>query len=156
MGFRVRAVTPEDAPALSQLLRSMGWFGDLAAENGDVTAARIAEYLGAYVTAQESHTLFVAESDGPVVVGYAAVHWLPYLFLTGPEGFLSQLFVDEAHRGEGVGTLLVDAVVAEARRRGCSRLNVLTRASRDAYRRGFYTARGWVERDDMRNLVFEL
>jgi GNAT superfamily N-acetyltransferase len=156
MDFRIRDVRVEDAAALSGLLRSLGWFKQLTLEDADATTARTAHYLESLCSAGESHTVLVVETAGSGIVGYAAVHWLPYLFLTGREGFLSQLFVDESHRGAGAGTLLLDAIVEQARGRGCSRLNVLTRASRDAYQRGFYTSRGWIERDDMRNMVYEL
>ena len=56
------------------------------------------------------------------LAGYAAVHWLPYLILKGPEGLLSELFVSEAQRGAGVGSRLLAAAVDEGRKRGCARL----------------------------------
>lgn len=156
MDFSIRAARAEDAPALSQLIQSLGWFGDLADEDDDATTARIAGYLETLTDPAGSHTVLVVDAPDFGIIGYAAVHWLPYLFLTGEEGYLSQLFVAEAHRGGGIGTLLLEAVVAQGRERGCSRLSVLTRPSREAYQRGFYTSRGWVERDDMRNLLYEL
>jgi GNAT superfamily N-acetyltransferase len=156
MEFSIRAACVEDAPALSRLMRSLGWFQQLIVEDDAATTVRVTRYLETLCAPGGGHTVLVIETGGPGVIGYAAVHWLPYLFLTGLEGFMSQLFVDEAYRGAGAGTLLLDAVAEQARERGCSRLNVLTRASREAYQRGFYTSRGWVERDDMRNLVYEL
>jgi ribosomal protein S18 acetylase RimI-like enzyme len=58
--------------------------------------------------ADDSHSLFVAESHGEGPIGYAAVHWLPYLILSGPEGYLLELFVAESARDRGVGTALLD------------------------------------------------
>ncbi len=156
MDFSIRSARVEDAPALSRLMRSLGWFGDLAAEDAATTTVRITGYLETLSGADGCHTVLVVDAGDSGVIGYAAVHWVPYLFLTGEEGYLSQLFVEEAHRGLGVGTLLLDAVIAQARERGCSRLSVLTRASREAYKRGFYTSRGWIEREVMRNLLYEL
>lgn len=51
------------------------------------------------------------------IVGYIAVHWLPYLFLPAPEGYVSELFVSESVRGQGIGTQLLETVTIEAKRR---------------------------------------
>ena len=47
------------------------------------------------------------DGQDQALVAYAAVHWLPYLILRGPEGFVSELFVDQAARGQGVGVFSV-------------------------------------------------
>lgn len=56
-------------------------------------------------------------------------------------GFLGELVVGEAVRGEGVGSHLLAAFEHLARRRGCRRLALHTQAGSDAQR--FYEARGW-------------
>ena len=57
----------------------------------------------------------------------------------GTEMFLYELDVDESFRRRGIGTALVDALVALARERGCYGVFVLTdddnRAARATYRR---------------------
>ncbi len=89
-------------------------------------------------------------------MGYGTVHWMPTLFLSGPEGYVSELFVEETARGQGAGTELIRAVQAEAKERGCSRLVVLNNRQRESYKRGFYRKCGWEERLDAANFVWRL
>ena len=106
--------------------------------------------------ADTSHSIYVAETAQYGVIGYACVHWLPYLFLPGPEGYLSELFVEQTHRGKGVGKQLLNSIVTEAKHRDCSRLMLITSRGRESYRREFYLKQGWVERDGMANFVLRL
>ena len=151
----IRPALASDADALSGLIRGLGFFARLEGEDATSTAARVDRHLSMCL-ADDSHTVFVAVETGGHIVGYTAVHWLPYLFLTGPEGYLSELFVADDRRSRGVGTELLERVIDEARRRGCARLMLAAVRSRESYERGFYTARGWVEREDVANLVYEL
>lgn len=143
----------EDGGPISTLLRGLGWFGHLDAEPADVTEARVRDHLA---LSDGSHSILVAEDGKGVFLGYAAVHWLPYLFLNGPEGYVSELFVTESARGRGVGTQLQTAIRAEAERRGCSRLMLINSRSRESYRRGFYAKQGWEERVGVANFIYGL
>ncbi|NJR65920.1 MAG: GNAT family N-acetyltransferase [Leptolyngbyaceae cyanobacterium CRU_2_3] len=80
----------------------------------------------------------------------------PLSFLLAPEGYVSELFVHESVRGQGIGTQLLEAVKAEAESRGCSRLLLVNSRSRDSYKRKFYEKQGWQEREDMANFVYRL
>lgn len=51
--------------------------------------------------------------------------------------YLADLFVDEAVRGQGAARLLIEAVAAEARSRGCARYYWLTKQD-NARARGLY------------------
>jgi GNAT superfamily N-acetyltransferase len=75
------------------------------------------------------------------------------LLLSGPEGYVSELFVAEAARGRGVGTRLIEAIESLARQRGCARLMLLNVRERESYQRGFYTTRGWHERLNVANFI---
>jgi len=150
----IRPAAGGDAGAIAALLRGLGWFRHLNEEPHEATERRVAAHL-ALCAADRSHAVFVAEANG-VVVGYAAVHWLPYLFLPGPEGYVSELFVRADARGRGVGRRLLDRLVAEARSRGCSRLMLVNNRERESYRRGFYRKQGWREREGIANFVLEL
>jgi len=155
MQFDVRLARQFDAAEIASLIRGLGIFSRLEGEDPDLTGERVARHL-AMCLADDSHTTFVATGEDGSVVAYAAVHWLPYLFLAGPEGYLSELFVSEPWRGQGVGTALLDAVISTARDRGCARLLLEAAKHRDSYKRGFYPHRGWVEREDMASMVFDL
>ena len=102
-----------------------------------------------------SHALWVAESEANIV-GYAAVHWLPCLFLSGFDGYLSELFVTPAARGRAVGTRLLHAVYSEAERRGCTRLTLINRRDRESYARSFYAKHGWVEQPEAARFSYTL
>lgn len=154
MHLEIRPARASDAAALAELLRSIGLFRDMAAETAEETAAGVLRRLGQCL-ADDNHTIYVAEAPGGVV-GYGSVHWLPYLFIEGPEGFVSELFVRESERGRGVGRALLDALVREARERGCSRLQLINFRTRDSYQRGFYAKAGWEERPDAANFVYHL
>jgi len=93
--------------------------------------------------------------DGEIA-GYSSVHWLPYLILTGPEGYVSELFIREEFRGQGTGGKLLKAIKAEAQSLRCSRLMLLNVRKRDSYQRQFYQKRGWVESPDAANFILPL
>src|SRR5215213_6793930 len=57
--------------------------------------------------------VLVAEDNGAVIgYAYAAVEGYDYMALRGPAGVLHDIIVDPAHRGQGVGRLLIDAALA--------------------------------------------
>ena len=87
------------------------------------------------------------------VLGYVAVHWVPYLIHTGPEGYISELFIRESARGQGIGARLLETVEAEAIRRGCTRLMLLNMRQRESYQREFYSKHGWEERPQAANFM---
>lgn len=149
----IRPACEADAAVLARFLRDLGLFRRLEGETAEVTETRVGRHLRMCL-ADASHTILAAEIGGRLA-GYAAVHWLPYLILKGPEGYLSELFVAEQNRGTGIGTALLNAVVEEGRDRGCARLMLEAVKTRESYIRGFYTQRGWAERPDMANFVYE-
>lgn len=64
--------------------------------------------------------VFVAEADGKVV-GYVlgvVVDLAPEMFAQEPSGFLADIFVDEAYRHAGVGTQLVETLIAWFKEKG--------------------------------------
>ena len=148
-------MTKDDAPAISKILRDLGWLEHLQEESFQETEQRIQKHI-ALCLQDESHTMFVAENSHGEVIGYTAVHWLPYLLLKAPEGYVSELFIADSERGKGIGSQLLEVVKEEAKRRGCSRLSLLSITHRESYKRGFYTKRGWTEREDASNFVLVL
>jgi GNAT superfamily N-acetyltransferase len=156
MTYHIRPAQLTDADALIELLTGLGWFqhyfGDAPAE---VLQERIRQKLLLNL-ADSSHSIYVAENSDGHIAGYVAVHWLPYLFLPGPEGFVSELFVQESARGQGLGSQLLAAVKAEAAERNCSRLSLINMRSRESYQRGFYGQHGWEERPEAANFILRL
>jgi len=155
MEFHIRKATASDAEALATLIRGIGWFERFNAEPFDAARDRLASHLD-MCTADDSHSIYVAVNASEGLLGYVSVHWLPYLFLRGPEGFVSELFVQDAQRGIGVGARLLETVVQVARARGCSRLQLINFRHRESYQRQFYTKQGWEERPLAANFVLRL
>lgn len=151
----VRSASLADAPALAALLWGLGWFAFMNEESPGETQRRLSEQLRLCL-ADKSHTVLVVVSPGGTVLGYVAAHWLPYLVLAGPEGYVSDMFVTESARGAGLGTRLLREVEALAVSRGCSRLMLVNRKTRDSYKRGFYRKLGWEEREEFANFVLHL
>ena len=155
MDIPIRNATLDDARQLAVLLQGIGWFE--AFNSGDVenSTARVRARL-TQCLADPSHSVFVAEWQAGEIAGYGSVHWLPYLFMSGPEGYVSELFVRESARGRGVGVKLLANIEAEARARGCQRLSLINLRSRESYQRRFYIKAGWMERADAANFVYSL
>ena len=79
----------------------------------------------------------VAEDDGQVI-GYTV------LWMAGEECELANLAVDPARRGAGLGTLLLESALKEAREEGALVIFLEVRASNEAARR-MYASRGFHE-----------
>ncbi len=152
---QIRRAEPSDAAGITDVLRSPGLSPRIREEAREITLERVTTNL-ARCAADDSHLVLVAETAEGVVVGYGAVHWLPDLFLTGGEGYVSELFIHHDLRGQGIGGQILDAITEEAQHRGCARLMLLNMRDRESYQRQFYAKRGWIERTDAANFVLQL
>jgi GNAT superfamily N-acetyltransferase len=152
--MQLRKATIEDAAPLALLLREIGWFEAFKTESVDDSTRRVRSELELCL-ADGSHSVYVAQF-GDRIVGYVSVHWIPYLFMPGPEGYVSELFVRDGERGQSVGTQLLQVITAEARSRGCSRLALTNLRHRESYQRHFYTKAGWTERSDAAQFVYPM
>jgi ribosomal protein S18 acetylase RimI-like enzyme len=89
-----------------------------------------AAFLGRQLNVPDVVVL-VAERDGEVLgYTYAGVEGHDYMALRGPAGALYDIVVDPAHRGRGVGRLLLEATIEALRDRGAPRI-VLSTAERN-------------------------
>ena len=145
---RIRLARAEDAPAIAVLLAALGDLPMLAGEDVADVAAR---HVPAAVASPGTTLLLVEDDRG--LIGYANVHWVHDLFMPGPEGYLSELFILDAHRGRGIGSELLAMIETEARERGAFRLSLLNAKRRASYERRFYEQHGWVERPEIANFV---
>ena len=155
MTAQIRKAKAEDAPQLAELLRDIGWFDSFKSEPMEVAIRQVRLHIERCI-ADDSHSIFVAEEPDGTIVGYGSVHWLPYLFLQGPEGYVSELFVRESARGQGVGRELLQQIEADARGRGCTRLSLINLRSRESYMRQFYVKAGWEERPEAANFIYRI
>ena len=145
----------EDAPGITKLLQAIGWFGAFSSREFKDSVTRVEDRLRQCL-ADDSHSIYVAESPHGEIAGYGSVHWLPYLFMAGPEGYVSELFVRNDARGQGVGRQLLRIIEVEARARGCQRLSLINLRNRESYQRQFYLKAGWSERSEAANFVYTI
>ncbi len=80
---------------------------------------------------EKNAIVLVAERQGEMVgYVYASVEGYDYMSLRGPAGVLNDIVVDPAYRGQGIGRMLLDAILAELKARGVPRV-VLSTAERN-------------------------
>ena len=152
----IRKAQQGDAWALTGLLMGLGWFEHyFSGASREALQDRVGQHLERCL-ADVSHSVYVTEIAQGELAGYLSVHWLPYLFLPGPEGYVSELFVRADARGQGIGSDLLETARQEAEARGCTRLSLINMRSRESYLRGFYGQHGWEERPDAANFILRL
>lgn len=145
----IRPLRRDDVAAVMQLHRELGWNPAFMAD-GTTLRQRLEALIG------EENTLLLVAERKRQVVGYIHGEVIPYLLFAGREMFISEVFVMETVRGQGVGTALVNAIEKEAVKRKCFRISVLNSRERESYRRGFYPSLGYAERTQTANFVKRL
>ena len=113
----IRPATPEDAPTVCRLIRSLAEYERLT-HALDLDEGRVREHLFGPRPVAE---VLLAEDAG-AVVGYALYFPTYSTFRCRPVLYLEDLFVEPAHRGRGHGKALLAAVARAAVERGCTRL----------------------------------
>ena len=72
--------------------------------------------------AEQNHfEILVAEEDHGRIIGFATTFIAWYSWI-GKSLYLDDLFVIEAYRGNGLGSRLMDAVIAMAKEKGCKKI----------------------------------
>ena len=136
----IRRAGAADSAALAQL--RWLWRTSERGEVGLTPAAFEAAFTGWWSARQSSHVAYIAEHGGdPVGMAWLAVFdRIPQPRDLGRQaGNVQSVFVLEELRNQGIGSALVEAVIAEARTRGVGYLIVhpSERASRLYERLGF-------------------
>lgn len=139
-------------PAAPADLRALGRLGALLVRmHHDFDGARFiaatprtehgyASFLGTQLE-EPNVVVLVAERDGEVLgYSYAGLESFDYMALRGPAGVLHDIVVDPAHRGLGVGRLLLDTTVAALEARGAPRVVLSTAARNESAQRLFERA----------------
>jgi GNAT superfamily N-acetyltransferase len=80
--------------------------------------------------------------EGERVIGFLSLMFYKTLFHDGGTAQINELVVEKDRRGEGVGRLLIERAVAEARRRGMDEIEVGTEMGNAAAQR-FYRKNGF-------------
>jgi GNAT superfamily N-acetyltransferase len=110
--MNLRIAIKEDCPRLLDLVHELALF-EKAPEEVTVT---LNEFEEAGFGNKPVWKAFVVESDG-VIVGFA-LYYIRYSTWKGCRMYLEDLIVTESWRGKGVGKLLFDRLIQEARELG--------------------------------------
>ena len=112
MQINLRVAVKEDCPRLLELVHELAVF-EKAPEEVTVT---LEEFEEAGFGDKPVWKTFVAEVDG-VIVGFA-LYYSRYSTWKGCRMYLEDLIVTESLRGKGVGKILFDRLIIEAREMG--------------------------------------
>jgi GNAT superfamily N-acetyltransferase len=136
VSFTIRAALPEDAPAVSALLRELGY-----EVSADAAAARLRQ-----LAASGSDAVYLYMADGSAEpLGVIGVHWTHSLHLAAPSARITSLVVNEKARRQQVGERLITHAAEAARRAGCGSLELTTALHREGAH-AFYRALGFTEK----------
>lgn len=148
------ASSPQVRPAIPADLPRLGRLGALLVEEHHAfdaqrfiagrprTPADYAAFLAEQLQNPDA-CILVADVHGDVVgYVYAENQGYDYLSLRGPAGVLHDIVVEVEARGRGIGRMLLDAALAEMRRRGAPRI-VLSTAERNEVAQRMYARAGF-------------
>ena len=111
MEWGVRSARVEDAEQLARLFDQLGY-----PQPGETLRGALE------TTLEDPHAaVLVADRDG-VLAGAATCYFVPVAHESRPWCRITTLVVDEAHRGRGIGRMLLEAAERAARAVGCSRI----------------------------------
>lgn len=121
MQFSIRPATPDDAPALVELVLELAEYEHLLDE-----AHPDSEQLQKHLSAESNprcEALVAVDQESGRIVGMALYFYNYSTFLTQWGLFLEDLFVKPAFRGKGIGFALLKRLAAIALERDCKRLD---------------------------------
>ncbi|MFN3521443.1 MAG: GNAT family N-acetyltransferase [Phenylobacterium sp.] len=136
----IRPARREDVPEIVALLAD----DPLGADREDTSEQALAAYLAAFERiAADGRNLLVVAEDAGAVAGCLQLTFIPGLSNQGQElALLEGVRVAAARRGAGLGEQMVRWAMAEAGRRGCGAMELMSHVTRtDAQR--FYERLGF-------------
>lgn len=117
MNIHLREATAEDCPRLLELINELAVY-EKAPQEVTVT---LAEFVDAGFGENPVWKAFVAV-DGQTIVGLA-LFYIRYSTWKGCRLYLEDFLVTESCRGKGIGKMLFDRVVQEAKEKGYNGMN---------------------------------
>ena len=145
MATTVRPAAPADLPAVGRLgALLVRMHHDFDPARFIAPPPRTEEGYASFLRRQlevPDVVVLVAERDGEVLgYTYAGLEGPDFMALRGPAGALYDIVVDPAHRGQGVGRMLLDATLAALAARGAPRVVLSTAERNEAAQRLFARA----------------
>lgn len=93
---------------------------------------------------KDETVVYLVAGDNGKTVGFGSMHVQQLLHHCGPIAEVQELVVADGCRGKGIGVMLLDALEAEARRRGCLQIELCCNQKRIASNE-FYGRRGFLK-----------
>ncbi|OGH01605.1 MAG: hypothetical protein A2600_11675 [Candidatus Lambdaproteobacteria bacterium RIFOXYD1_FULL_56_27] len=146
MKITVRTALLADAKPIARILSEVGWFEEFNRQDPNLQVERVRSFLRETLNLEERFCK-VAVNETGLVIGYAHGHLVPYFFLPQPELYLSELFVAPLFQNQGVGSLLLQKVEAQAQDWGAGRICLCAGRHRPSFQQGFYPKKGFTEKD---------
>src|ERR1700748_1772565 len=112
MSINLRVAKKEDCPRLMELINELALFERAPLE----VTVTLQEFEDAGFGEKPVWKAFVAEDSG-IIVGFA-LYYVRYSTWKGTRLYLEDLIVTEEYRGQGIGKLLFDRLIAEAKELG--------------------------------------
>ena len=139
MDPRVRLASPADAGVAARLLHDFNEEFESPTPASEVLAARLEPML-----AGDEWTEVLLGGDPPI--GIAVLRLRRSIFEEGLTAYLEELYVAPDHRGEGLGTAVLEAVLERSRERGAAWVEVSTSEDDEGARR-LYERFGFINRE---------
>ncbi len=112
--MKIRRALREDCPKLLELVKELALFEKAPHE---VTVS-LEEFENTGFSSQPVWWAFVAE-ENDVIVGFA-LYYIRYSTWKGSRMYLEDIIITEEYRSKGIGTLLFDRLIVEAKERNLS------------------------------------
>ena len=116
MSITIRRAVKEDCPRLLELIKELAVYE--RAQN-DVTVT-LEHFVESGFGKNPVWWTFVAEEDG-IILGFA-LYYIRYSTWKGQAMYLEDIIVTESARGKGIGKLLIDRLIIEAREKKFNRI----------------------------------
>ena len=114
MDIKIRKGTPEDVPQVFELVQEVALFEKAADQVSNTPEQMLEDGFGP----NPIYGLLVAEVDGKIVG--ISMYYTRYSTWKGKRLYLEDLIVTESMRGSGLGKMLLDATIVEARATQCT------------------------------------
>lgn len=125
MTINIRPFVPSDANFIESLIPRFSEF-DLPSwrERGEIDSANFASLKKAMETPEPGSEIFIAEDEMGNRAGFLHLQIQSDYFNDSKIAYISDIAVDSAFEGQGIGRILLDKAEDRAREEGCSLLTL--------------------------------